>query len=40
MFFLRAGEDKNIVKVDYTEDINVAIECIVNIGLKGSRGIG
>ena len=39
MLFLGAGENENIVKVDYIEDVNVAIECTVNIGLEGSRGI-
>ena len=39
MLFLEAGENKNIVKVDYIEDVNVAIEYIVDIGLEGSRGI-
>ena len=40
MFFLRVGKDKDIVKVDYIENINVAIERTVNIGLEGSRGVG
>ena len=39
MFFLRAGEHKDIVKVDYAEDVNIAIERIVNISLEASRGI-
>jgi len=40
IFFLRAGEHKDIVKVDYTEDINVATERTVNISLEASGGIG
>ena len=39
MFLFRVGENKDIVKVDYTEDVNVATERTVNIGLKGSRGV-
>ena len=40
MFFLRAGEHKDIIKVDYTEDVNVATERMVNISLEASGGIG
>ena len=39
MFFFGAGENENIVKVDYTEDVNVATERTVNVGLEGSGGI-
>ena len=39
ILFLRAGENENIVKVNYIEDVNVTMECIVDIGLKGGRGI-
>ena len=39
MFFLGAGEDKNIIKVDYVEDVNVATERTINIGLESGRGI-
>src|SRR5436190_1274603 len=39
MFFLRAREDEDIIKVDYAEDVNVATERTVDIGLKGGRGI-
>ena len=39
ILFLRTGENKNIVKVDYTEDVNIATERTVDIGLKGGRGI-
>ena len=40
IFFLGAGEDKDIIKVDYIEDVNVAIEYTVNISLEASGGIG
>ena len=40
ILFLEAGENENIVKVDYIEDVNVATKRRVDIGLKGSRGIG
>ena len=39
MFLFVSREDKNIVKVDYTEYINIALEYTVNIYLKGGRGI-
>ena len=39
IFFLGAGENKNIIKVDYIEDVNVITERTVDIGLKGGRGI-
>jgi len=39
MLFLRVGEHKDIVKVDYAEDVNVAIERTVNISLEASGGI-
>jgi len=39
MLFLRAGEHKDIVKVDYTEDVNVATERTVDISLEASGGI-
>ena len=39
ILFLRTGENKNIVKVDYTKDVNVATKRTVDIGLEGSRGI-
>ena len=38
ILFFRAREDKDIVKVDYIEDVNVAIKYTVDIGLKGSGG--
>ena len=40
MLFLRAGENKDIVKVDYIEDVNVTTEYTVNISLEASGGIG
>ena len=40
MLFLGAGEHKDIIKVDYVEDVNVAIERTVNISLEASGGIG
>ena len=39
MFFLGAGEDEDIIKVDYAEDVNVATERTVDVGLEGSGGI-
>ena len=39
MFFLRTREDEDIIKVDYIEDVNIAMERTVDIGLKGSGGI-
>ena len=39
ILFLRAREDKDIVKVDYIEDVNVITERTVDIGLKGNGGI-
>ena len=39
MFFLRAREDKDIIKVDYIEGVNITIEHIVNIGLEGNGGV-
>ena len=39
ILFLGVGENKNIVKVDYIEDVNVTTERMVDIGLEGSRGI-
>ena len=39
MFLFVSGEDKDIVKVNYIEYVNVALERTVNIGLEGSRGI-
>ena len=39
MFFLRAREDKDIIKVDYAEDVNVATERTVDISLEASGGI-
>ena len=38
LFFI-SREDKDVVKVDYIEYVNISIKSIVNIGLKGSRGI-
>ena len=40
MLFLRVGKNKDIVKVDYTEDVNVATEYMVDISLEASGGIG
>ena len=40
MLFLGVGENENIVKVDYIEDVNITTERTVDIGLEGSRGIG
>ena len=40
MLFLRAGKNKDIIKVDYTEDVNIATERTVNISLEASGGIG
>jgi len=40
MLFLGVGKNKDIVKVDYAEDINIATERIVNISLEASGGIG
>ena len=35
MFFRCIREDKDIVKVDYIEDVNKALKRAVNIGLEG-----
>ena len=40
MFLFVSREDEDIVKVNYTEYVNVALERTVNIGLEGGRGIG
>ena len=39
MFLFVGREDKDIVKVNYTEYINVALEYTVDICLEGGRGI-
>jgi len=39
VFLFVGREDKDIVKVNYTEYVNVALERIVNIYLEGGRGI-
>ena len=39
MFLFVSREDKDIVKVNYIEYVNIALERTVNIGLEGSRGI-
>ena len=38
LFFI-SREDKDVVKVDYIEYVNVSIKSAVNIGLEGNRGI-
>ena len=38
LFFI-SREDKDIVKVDYIEHVNVSTKSIVDIGLEGGRGI-
>ena len=40
MLFFRVGKNKDIVKVDYVEDVNVATERTVDISLEASGGIG
>ena len=40
MFYFAFREDKDVVKVYYTEYVNVATKGTVNIGLEGSGGIG
>ena len=40
MFFRVLRKDKDIIKVDYIKEVNVVMEYTVDIGLKGSRGIG
>ena len=39
ILFLRVGKNKDIVKVDYTEDVNIATERTVDISLEASGGI-
>ena len=39
VFLFVSRKDKDIIKVNYIEYVNVALECTVNIGLEGSRGI-
>ena len=39
MFLFVGREDKDIVKVDYTEYVNVALEHTVDIYLEKGRGI-
>ena len=39
MFLFVSREDKDIIKVNYTEYINIALERIVNIYLEEGRGI-
>ena len=40
VFFYSTREDKDIVKIDYIEDINKALKRAINIGLEGNRGVG
>jgi len=39
MFLFVGREDKDIVKVNYTEYVNIALERSVNVGLERGRGI-
>ena len=39
MFLFVSRKDKDIIKVNYIEYVNVALEHIVNIGLEKGRGI-
>ena len=39
IFYFVFRKDKDVVKVYYTEYVNVATKGTVNIGLEGSRGI-
>ena len=39
MLFFISREDKDVVKVDYIEYVNVSTKSTVDIGLKGGRGI-
>ena len=39
MFLFVNRKDKDIVKVNYIEYVNIALERIVNIYLEGGRGI-
>ena len=39
MFLFVSREDKDVVKVNYAEYVNVATERTVNVGLEGGRGI-
>ena len=39
IFLFVSREDKDIVKVNYIEYVNVALECTVNIYLERGRGI-
>ena len=39
IFFFISREDKDVVKVDYIEYVNVSTKSIVDISLEGSRGI-
>jgi len=39
VFLFVGREDKDIIKVNYTEYVNVALERIVDICLEGGRGI-
>ena len=40
MFLFVSREDKDIIKVNYIEYINIALERTVDICLEGGRGIG
>ena len=40
IFYFTFREDKDIVKVYYTEHVNVATKSTINIGLEGGKGIG
>ena len=39
VFLFISREDKDIVKVNYIEYVNIALERTVDIGLEGSKGI-
>ena len=40
MFCFAFREDEDVVKVYYTEHVNVATKGAVNVGLEGGGGIG
>ena len=40
ILLFRVGKNKDIIKVDYTEDVNVAAEYTVDIRLEGGRSVG
>ena len=39
VLFLQLRKDKDIIKIDNAEIINVALEGAINVGLEGCRGI-